>query len=159
MERYFYATIEKILNCVNRAVPLKKSDVIFTEFTTQIDTLTADAISDGYDLSVVDSARSAVCIFVDEFINGMPEVGSYWVNKNLQQYYYNTKCGGDLFFLRLNYLLNNPDESLAIYYLCLKLGFRGQYKIQKETHIIRNLIILVENVLSEFNKMIIKDCA
>lgn len=101
-----------------------KTQLIMIE---ELDNMIEKAISIGYSTSTVQSARFALCAYIDEVINLVWPHNRINKISSLQEYYYNTTNAGEKFFLRLNYLLEHPDASLRIYYLMLKLGYRGKY--------------------------------
>lgn len=75
-----------------------------------------------------DTARFAVCAWVDEAI-----LGSQWSHRNLwqreqlQRIMYNTTEAGEEFFERMNVLGFHQREAREVYYLCLSLGFMGRH--------------------------------
>ncbi len=75
-----------------------------------------------------DLARFAVFAWIDEAImsSGWPGRGQ-WQRQSLQRVYYQTADAGELFFDRLNSLGLEQRDVREVYYLCLALGFSGQY--------------------------------
>jgi type VI secretion system protein ImpK len=73
--------------------------------------------------------RYALVAFIDEQLLKSNWPGrSEWMGQPLQLVLFNQYDAGETFFSRLNHLLNeNRPEALSAYYLCLALGFRGQY--------------------------------
>jgi type VI secretion system protein ImpK len=74
--------------------------------------------------------RFALVAFLDEQILKANWPGrAEWMNQPLQLVLYNQYTAGETFFLRLRSLLaeGNRADALLAYYLCLALGFRGQY--------------------------------
>jgi type VI secretion system protein ImpK len=71
-------------------------------------------------------ARFAVFAWVDEMILTSP-----WPQRTRWQHlmlrYYNTFNAGEEFFIRLQKLPPQANDVREIYYLCLTLGFLGQY--------------------------------
>ena len=75
-----------------------------------------------------DLARFAVFAWVDETILASSWEGrSQWQCEQLQRQYYHTADAGELFFERLNTIGPHQREVREVYYLCLALGFTGQY--------------------------------
>jgi type VI secretion system protein ImpK len=75
-----------------------------------------------------DQARFAVCAWVDEALLASPwNVRDQWLREQLQHTYYNTTEAGKKFFERLQSLGAHQRDIREIYYLCLALGFTGQY--------------------------------
>lgn len=74
--------------------------------------------------------RYALVAFIDEQIAKSNWPGrSEWMGQPLQLVLYNQFNAGEIFFVRMQSLLadGRRQEALAAYYLCLALGFRGQY--------------------------------
>ena len=73
-------------------------------------------------------ARFAVFAWVDEtFMASQWEGRLQWQREQLQRQYYQTADAGELFFERLNSLGPHQRDVREVYYLCLSLGFTGQY--------------------------------
>lgn len=74
------------------------------------------------------AARFAVFAWVDETILSSTWEGrQQWMREQLQRQYYQTAESGELFFERLNTLGPHQRDVREVYYLCLSLGFSGQY--------------------------------
>jgi len=75
-----------------------------------------------------DLARFAVFAWIDEAILRSDWEGkSTWQYEQLQRRYYQTANAGELFFKNLNSIGPHQNEVREVYYLCLALGFTGQY--------------------------------
>jgi type VI secretion system protein ImpK len=75
-----------------------------------------------------DLARFAVFAWVDEAILASRWEGRVqWQREQLQRQYYQTADAGELFFERLNTIGPHQRDVREVYYLCLALGFTGQY--------------------------------
>ena len=75
-----------------------------------------------------DSARFAVCAWVDEAILGSAwSQKGQWQKEQLQRTYYQTTDAGEEFFEKLNGLELHQREVREVYYLCLALGFAGRF--------------------------------
>ncbi|MFZ1985140.1 MAG: DotU family type IV/VI secretion system protein [Desulfatitalea sp.] len=73
-------------------------------------------------------ARFAVFAWVDETILSSQWAGrQQWQREQLQRQYYQTADAGELFFERLNTIGPHQRDVREVYYLCLALGFSGQY--------------------------------
>jgi len=73
-------------------------------------------------------ARFAVFAWVDEVILSSQWEGRLqWQREQLQRQYYQTADAGELFFERLNTIGPHQRDVREVYYLCLALGFSGQY--------------------------------
>ena len=66
--------------------------------------------------------------WVDEMILASQWEGrQQWQREQLQRQYYQTADAGELFFDRLNAIGPHQRDVREVYYLCLALGFSGQY--------------------------------
>jgi len=75
-----------------------------------------------------DTARFAVCAWVDEAILSSPWTHrNLWQREQLQRVLYNTTEAGEEFFDRMNALGFHQREAREVYYLCLALGFMGRH--------------------------------
>lgn len=73
-------------------------------------------------------ARFAVFAWVDEAILSSGWEGRrQWQREQLQRHYFQTADAGELFFERLNSIGPHQRDVREVYYLCLALGFSGQY--------------------------------
>ncbi len=73
-------------------------------------------------------ARFAVFAWVDETILSSQWQGrQQWQHEQLQRQYYQTTDAGELFYERLNNIGPHQRDVREVYYLCLALGFTGQY--------------------------------
>jgi type VI secretion system protein ImpK len=83
---------------------------------------------EGFSREEYDLARFAVCAWIDETILSSPwNERNRWQGEQLQLVYYKTTDAGELFFDRLNAIGPHQREIREVYYLCLALGFQGQY--------------------------------
>jgi len=75
-----------------------------------------------------DLARFAVLAWVDEAIMSSSWDGrTHWQREKLQRLYYQTEDAGEIFFDRLNTIGLQKREVREVFYMCLALGFTGQY--------------------------------
>jgi type VI secretion system protein ImpK len=79
------------------------------------------------------TARFAVAAFVDEMIlNSAWPQKDEWAFRTLQYEFFNTQEGGVEFFQQLNAIRRSVPlntDLLKLFYLCLTLGFEGQYTL------------------------------
>jgi type VI secretion system protein ImpK len=73
-------------------------------------------------------SKFAVFAWVDEIIM----VGSWpgrrqWQGEQLQRRYFQTSDAGEIFFQKLNTIGSHQNHVREVYYMCLALGFTGQY--------------------------------
>ena len=89
-----------------------------------------------------DQARFAICAWVDETIlSSSWEWRTEWQKNQLQRRYYNTTDAGQEFFERLNNLGLHQQEVREIFYLCLAMGFKGQYCHEGDDYLLNQLKI------------------
>ncbi len=73
-------------------------------------------------------ARFAVFAWIDEAVLASNWKGRIqWQREQLQRIYYQVTDAGEIFFERLNGLGAHQRDVREVYYLCLSLGFTGQY--------------------------------
>lgn len=91
----------------------------------------------------IGQAKFALVAFLDETILSSDWMyRDQWVAKPLQLELYDRYDAGEAFFDRLKTFLEQPmrhGEVLEIYYLCMALGFKGQYQLQDQAQL-RSLI-------------------
>lgn len=85
-------------------------------------------------------ARFAVFAWVDETILSSSWEGrKQWQREQLQRLYFQTADAGELFFERLNTIGPHQRDVREVYYLCLALGFSGQYCKQGDDFMLEQL--------------------
>jgi type VI secretion system protein ImpK len=73
-------------------------------------------------------ARFAVFAWIDETILASHWEGrQQWQREQLQRQYYQTADAGELFYEKLNNVGPHQRDVREVFYLCLSLGFTGQY--------------------------------
>jgi len=91
------------------------------------------ALHDGLESSEVMAARYVLCTLLDEAVVSTPWGNeSEWSQMSLLSRFHNETFGGEKFFRLLERLSRNPVKHLALLelmYLCLALGFEGQYRV------------------------------
>ncbi len=87
-----------------------------------------------------DMARFAVFAWIDEAIMGSQwEVKRLWQRELLQRQYYQTADAGEVFFDRLNQIGLQQRDIREVYYICLAMGFTGQYGNEGEAVLLEGL--------------------
>lgn len=87
-----------------------------------------------------DMARFAVFAWIDEIImNSSWDGRIQWQREQLQRLYYQTADAGEIFFERLNTLGLHQRDVREVYYLCLALGFLGQYCNDGDEYLLEQL--------------------
>lgn len=91
------------------------------------------ALQAGLENSEVMAARYVLCTLLDEAVVTTPWGNeSEWSQMSLLSRFHNETFGGEKFFRLLERLGRNPVKHLALLelmYLCLALGFEGQYRV------------------------------
>lgn len=90
----------------------------------------------------------AIVAFLDETIlNSNDPCRGEWIQKPLQEELFGVSVAGELFFTRLEKLLNRQDspelaDMLEVYHLCLLLGFEGRYAVtgKAELHMLMDRV-------------------
>jgi type VI secretion system protein ImpK len=96
----------------------------------------------GFSSADYDLARFAVFAWIDETILSSGWDGkNRWLGTQLQRRYYNTADAGKLFFERLNTIGPHQLDVREIYYLCLAMGFTGQYCNEGDDYLLEQLKI------------------
>jgi len=103
--------------------------------TGEIKAFEARAIELGTKQEVVLAARYVLCSVLDEAVLNTPWGSeSAWGQRTLLTVFHNEASGGEKFFLILDRMLQQPAENLnmlELIYLCLSMGFEGQYRLQQ----------------------------
>jgi len=95
-----------------------------------------------------DMARFAVFAWIDEAImNSQWEGKQKWQRELLQRQYYQTADAGEAFFDRLNQIGLHQQDIREVYYICLAMGFTGQYGNEGDA-------VLLEGLKSENLKIL-----
>lgn len=87
------------------------------------------------DLDTIDTARYCLCCSLDEAVLNTNWGGhSFWSHDSLLSSFYASSQGGEAFFKYLDKCMAQPDTNLdllELMYVCLSLGFLGQYRLEK----------------------------
>jgi len=82
------------------------------------------------------TARYVLCTIIDEFVLSTPwGSASVWNRQSLLRVFHQETSGGEKFFLLLNKLIHDPGKNidlLELMYVCLALGFQGQYRVASD---------------------------
>ena len=118
-----------------------------------LDRAEKDARTAGFAAEDVEAATFALVAFIDETIlsSDWSQKGQ-WLSRPLQLQRYQRYDAGEYFFERLQYLRHNPiqrAQSLEVYYLCMTLGFKGQYMLHEQ----EKLRLLIEETHRELAQM------
>ncbi|MFB1074219.1 type VI secretion system protein TssL, long form [Vibrio diabolicus] len=87
------------------------------------------------DLDTIDTARYCLCCSLDEAVLNTNWGGhSFWSHDSLLSSFYASSQGGEAFFKYLDKCMAQSDTNLdllELMYVCLSLGFLGQYRLEK----------------------------
>jgi type VI secretion system protein ImpK len=87
-----------------------------------------------------DLARFAVFAWIDErLLSSQWEGRTNWVREQLQRRYYQTADAGELFFKKLNSIGPHQRDVREVYYICLAMGFAGQYCNEGDDYLLEQL--------------------
>jgi type VI secretion system protein ImpK len=116
----------------------------FEQVDANIRRLVADSESmcekGGFTPNDYDLARFAVFAWVDETILSSTWPGkNRWLGEQLQRRYYETSDAGKQFFERLNTIGPHQIDVREVYYICLSMGFAGQYINEGDDYLLDQL--------------------
>src|SRR5258706_3318183 len=103
--------------------------------------VTREAIKRNYAAEHTMETDFALVALLDEVILSSHDPGrEAWAQKPLQEELFGLTTAGEVFFTRIEKLLHRPDtaelaDMLEVYYLCILLGFEGQYATQGKTEL------------------------
>ncbi len=112
---------------------LPSPDVLQRRISTLFDQMLQKTREAGIPDEDANEARYAIAAFTDEQIFRSAWPGrAQWLGQPLQLLYFNENTAGENFFRHMAYLQTQPHRLhvLQIFYLCLSLGFQGQYAVQ-----------------------------
>jgi len=100
-----------------------------------------DKMKEGrFEFDAWDSARFALCAWIDEMIMCSSWEGqSVWVHRQLQRIYYNSTNAGEEFFKRLEELDPGAKDIREVYAYCIALGFKGRYFRKEDDPYLHNI--------------------
>ncbi|YCO02238.1 type VI secretion system protein TssL, long form [Vibrio sp. VNB-15] len=108
---------------------------------------------------VIDTARYCLCCSIDEAVlNTNWGSQSTWSHDSLLSSFYSSSQGGEAFFKHLEKAMSQTESQLdllELMYVCLSLGFVGQYRLEKnglEAH--RRLRKQVMSILKSHGRVI-----
>ncbi|CAH1526755.1 Type VI secretion system protein TssL [Vibrio jasicida] len=109
------------------------------------------------ELETIDTARYCLCCSIDEAVlNTHWGSQSTWSHDSLLSSFYSSSQGGEAFFKHLDNALSQPESQLdllELMYVCLSLGFVGQYRLEKnglENH--RRLRKQIMSILKSYGR-------
>jgi type VI secretion system protein ImpK len=112
---------------------LPSADVLQRRVSSLFDQMARKCREAGIPDEDSNEAKYAIAAFTDEQIFRSSWPGrQQWMAQPLQLVYFNENTAGEGFFQHMSTLQNQPQRAhvLEIYYLCLCLGFQGQYAVR-----------------------------
>ena len=105
-----------------------------------------------YDSAFQLSFRYCVCTFIDEMVMATSwGSSSVWGQRSLLAHFHNETWGGEKFYSILSRTMLEPEkyhELLEFMYICLALGFKGQYALSPHgQENIQNILIKLQKTL------------
>jgi type VI secretion system protein ImpK len=92
-----------------------------------------EALGTGMDTRSLRAARYALCATVDDLVLSTPwGASSSWAQQSMTSVFHNEVTGGERFFQILYQMqqdLGHHEPVVELMYLCLSLGFSGQYRV------------------------------
>lgn len=147
------AITEITKDCLNAIIQLRgidevvaRPDALHRRMRGFIDEMMQKASEEGLSKRDAADVQYAIVSLADEVASAKPDpVGRYWMDNLLQLQYFGENIAGDEFFRRLQAVRGDRRrrDVLRVYYLCLLLGFQGQYGVRGGQ---AELIALIEAV-------------
>jgi type VI secretion system protein ImpK len=92
------------------------------------------ALSLGATPDAIQAGRYALCATIDDLVLNTPwGRQSLWTRSSLVSTFYGETWSGERFFTTLDHLMKAPERNLDVlelFYLCLSIGFEGQFRIE-----------------------------
>jgi type VI secretion system protein ImpK len=112
--------------------PIASPDLIRQRLCGFIDGLKARARQHGISERDASDMSYAIVALADEIALSKPELGEYWMSRQLQLQYFDENRAGEGFFTKLDALRSDRQRAdvVRVYYLCLLFGFQGRYAIR-----------------------------
>ena len=125
----------------------------FTRVNTDIQRLVAESEAicsqGGFAREDYDLARFAVFAWVDERLLSSSWPGKTdWMRDQLQRRYFQTTEAGEHFFQKLNTIGPHQRDVREVYYMCLAMGFAGQYCNEGDDYLLEQLKVSNLKVLT-----------
>lgn len=106
---------------------------VHADARAQLEGCARRAVELGISSADADDARFALAVALDELVLAREgPLREYWLSNTLQMKFFGTNLGGSEFFERLATIRREPRrrDALKVFYACLTLGFRGQYRLR-----------------------------
>lgn len=125
---------------------------LYTRMQNEIAALSEKVKGLNYDSAFQLSFRYCVCTFIDEMVMATPwGSSSMWGQRSLLAHFHNETWGGEKFYSILSRTMLEPEkyhELLEFMYICLALGFKGQYALMPHgQENIQNILLKLQKTL------------
>jgi len=121
--------------------PLVNAEMFRRRTKEALAEVTREAMKRNYAAEHTIETDFALVAFLDEVIlSSKDPAKDEWVQRPLQEELFNITTAGELFFTRIERLLTRADtqelaDMLEVYYLCILLGFEGQFSTRNKTEL------------------------
>ncbi|HUA85480.1 MAG TPA: DotU family type IV/VI secretion system protein [Bryobacteraceae bacterium] len=119
--------------------PLSNAEMFRRRTKETLAEITREAIKRGYAAEHTMETDFALIALLDEVVLSSHDPSrDAWAQRPLQEELFGLSTAGEVFFGRIEKLLRRPDskelaDMLEVFYLCILLGFEGQYATQPKT--------------------------
>ena len=119
--------------------PLANAEMFRRRTKETLSQVTREAIKRGYAAEHTMETDFGLIALLDEVVLSSHDPSrDAWAQRPLQEELFGLTTAGEVFFTRIEKLLRRPDskelaDMLEVYYLCILLGFEGQYATQSKT--------------------------
>ncbi|WP_018652921.1 type IVB secretion system protein IcmH/DotU [Actinobacillus capsulatus] len=125
---------------------------LYSRIQNEISALSEKVKELNYDSAFQLSFRYCLCTFIDEMVMSTPwGSSSVWGQRSLLAYFHNETWGGEKFYSILSRTMLEPEkyhELLEFMYICLALGFKGQYALSPHgQENIQNMLLKLQKTL------------
>ncbi|MBN6063475.1 type IVB secretion system protein IcmH/DotU [Aggregatibacter actinomycetemcomitans] len=125
---------------------------LYSRMQNEIAALSEKVKKLNYDSAFQLSFRYCVCTFIDEMVMATPwGNSSIWGQRSLLAHFHNETWGGEKFYSILSRTMLEPEkyhELLEFMYICLALGFKGQYALNPHgQENIQNILLKLQKTL------------
>ena len=130
----FQAVFTNIVRLRSRRLPVTSEFAFRREMMKLLKSAEDEATMLGYSPESVANAKFALVTFLDNSVLDSQNMAFVqWGGLLLEQEWFGTNDGGQIFFDRFQRLLDQPDsrdevDALEVYRLCVLLGFHGQLR-------------------------------
>ncbi|MDX2022629.1 MAG: DotU family type IV/VI secretion system protein [Deltaproteobacteria bacterium] len=144
-----FAAIEQLRGITGAVAP----DALQRKIIGYIEKLRTDAREAGLTERDANDIGYALVALIDEVALSKPDpLRGFWLSRSLQMHFFGENVAGEGFFKRLETLRGQPQrkDALRAYYLCLVLGFQGQYAMRGGD---MELMRLIDSVRDELERV------